>query len=202
MTELNSLSGCCGLRELNNLSHYGVDTEGNPRMTLRDFYKTTYGVTKERPWQEKKFRYIIFTEASRLYRQQHSWYGYGTKFAAYLLENKLGEVVIASEGEHINPNSLRKLKMWVWTIDHDAVEAFGKKEFPEIITNKEMLPKPPPPKPLPTVGENSRTLDDIILQDLFTRAAKGAAQYRDAAANIEIPKSFWANPDGPNEGKL
>lgn len=50
---------------------------------------------------------------------------YGEMFTTFLVENKLG--VVTRIAPTINPNSKNILTTYIWTIDHDAVLAWWKK---------------------------------------------------------------------------
>lgn len=109
---VNMVAGCCGIRELNNLSRFG-----NEVAALKSFAKFVYDPSK----LNSQFRFAVFSEANN-YRTKA---GYGSRFAAFIRENKLG-AVIETEGWATNPNSGNPLKVWVWTVDHDAVKEWVK----------------------------------------------------------------------------
>lgn len=111
---LNSNWSCCGVREIAALFS-SRSAEG----AMRDFIseiKTERGYGGY-PIQKDKFRYAVFTGTvhSRAV----------PRFAAFIEANNLGEVICT--GFNVNPNSNNRLKVYVWTVDHDAVQAWGKK---------------------------------------------------------------------------
>jgi len=100
---------CCGIREISGLCGYSTGAaafKAYLRQTLR------CGLTH--------FRYVIFSQANRD-EDAGSREEYGENFAAYLRDHKLGDVI--ETGEYVNPNSGNLLKVWIWTVDHDAVNA-------------------------------------------------------------------------------
>ena len=113
---------CCGVKELNRLSDYNT-----PRSALEGFGTAIYNVDryKETGYREHKgeplvqrdnFRYAVFTCA---WSRSSMPKTYGQGFADYIIKHNLGEVI--ETGVHINPNSNNNLKVWLWTVDHDAV---------------------------------------------------------------------------------
>lgn len=76
----------------------------------------------------RNFRYAIFSQAG-IGRGQGA--RYGTNLAAYITRNKLGKVI--STGTSINPNSGNLLKVFVWTVDHKALEKWAEKQGYEYI---------------------------------------------------------------------
>lgn len=112
----NSVPGCCGLRELNRVSAHRT-----PEDALRSLFtipSREYGNYTT----NKKFRYAVFTQAGGRST-------YGKRLAAFIIEHKLGEIV-ETAGKHINPNSRRLLKAWLWTVDHDALQKWYRDNYP------------------------------------------------------------------------
>jgi hypothetical protein len=105
--ELRYLS-CCGVREITDLRH-----TTSPEDALHRFRVITFNAGET-------FRYALFTEAGL----NEEGYAYGEEFAAFIRENKLGNVV-ETEGRYINPNSGNILKCWLWTVNHPKVRAYG-----------------------------------------------------------------------------
>lgn len=115
---------CCGVREIHHLDHYW-----DPAPAIKEFGKHTYGLSPEQVrtmpvnrWgyrqnnyghANRRFRYAIFTQATKRAV-------YGKRFAAYIKEHKLGEVICT--GFNSNPNTRRLVQVWVWTVDHDALK--------------------------------------------------------------------------------
>lgn len=134
---------CCGLREIAGLA--GMQPDRALRQLAAEMYGEElvipagakiykeYGeryYLKDGPWgpfrhylsepeEDCRFRYAVFTQAGARST-------YGTKFAAYIQENKLGTVVAATTERHRNPNTGRILKAWIWTVDHDAMRVWWK----------------------------------------------------------------------------
>jgi hypothetical protein len=128
--EVGDYIDCCGIREISGLSQHR-----GPAAALKSFcrgvYKTEYGTDASR------FRYSIFSQIQA--RQ------YGDKFAAYILEHKLGDV-IETTGRHVNPNSGNVLKVFVWTVDHDAVKLWWEKHGGSSVKKSKDVPQPAPPQ--------------------------------------------------------
>lgn len=131
---------CCGIRELSGLSH-----QDNPQKSMYQFARLTYlreiedstkkGSFLKRP--DPGFRYILFSQARRDNK-------YGVEFGAYIESNGLGKV--AETPFNVNPNSSNPLKIFIWTVDHDALKAWVKKNEADILTT---TPRPtPPPQPI------------------------------------------------------
>lgn len=101
---------CCGVRELSGLSCHACD----PVQMMKSFTRIYTG---NNPYcrSNDRFRYAIFSQAGKTSK-------YGLKFAAFIKEHGLGELV--ETGFHKNPNSGNYLKAWIWTVDHIAVRAW------------------------------------------------------------------------------
>src|SRR5882762_10220520 len=108
--EVNDSMDCCGIREINNLKDHR-----DPESAMKAFMgeiapiEYAYGGGEQR---RDKFRYAIFSGAGRRSL-------YAPRFAAYITMHNLGEIV--HTGYHLNPNSMNQLKVWVWTVDHEAL---------------------------------------------------------------------------------
>jgi len=105
---------CCGIRELNGLS----DAESSKEALLSFYYNTSY-------IDADRFRYVIFSQALS-YRCGRTP-AYGEKFASYLRNLRVGSVKIATTEDVKNPNSNNFLKVWIWTVDWDALKAWANK---------------------------------------------------------------------------
>jgi hypothetical protein len=108
---------CCGIREIQNLSIHKA-----PETAMLSFVEQT---SPEESYYDNsvlerrdKFRYAIFSGTKRS--------RYVDRFAAYILSNKLGEVV--ETGWNKNPNSGNQLKVCVWTINWDALKKWAAKQ--------------------------------------------------------------------------
>jgi hypothetical protein len=105
---------CCGIKELIGIS--GHRSGGALLRAILEVAQESSYEDDDTPWSGN-FRYAIFSQASNG--------KYGKKFAVFIREHNLGEVI--ETGTHINPNSGNLLKMWVWTVDHDAVRNWSSK---------------------------------------------------------------------------
>lgn len=107
---------CCGVREIHELSDYQ-----DPEQFL-----LCHLCVDEKDWGNRynrsttvipgNFRYAYFTQAGE-------GSTYGTSFAEYIKKHQLGEVI--ETAFNVNPNSGNQLKMWVWTVNHDALKTWA-----------------------------------------------------------------------------
>lgn len=105
--------GCCGVKEVTGLSQ-----EKSAPQAMRNLAKQTWSATcmgerlgERIPAPYERFRYLIFTQAL-------TDAVYGINFAAFIRKNRLGEVIETDFNR--NPNSGNLVKVWVWTVDHEA----------------------------------------------------------------------------------
>jgi hypothetical protein len=134
---VHGLPGCCGIRELTQLSYFASD----PAEALRSFAKQVYTKTRAIPNGPQNFRYVIFSQANSPGNNGEGRSRYGEKFAAFIQANGLGDV-IETAGTHINPNSTNVLKVYVWTVDHLATKKWAEAQgmdFPDFVEQ----PAPP-----------------------------------------------------------
>jgi len=109
---------CCGIREISGLSYHR-----GPRTAMKAFcsvYPESKSPNNPYSSNDSAFRYAVFSQINQA--------KYGERFAAYIRDNKLGDV-IETTGKHVNPNSGNVLKVFVWTVDHTAVKQWLKKEM-------------------------------------------------------------------------
>ena len=105
---------CCGIRELAQLRSHR-----DPKTALKEFLRQiqpehfAWGPLRQRD----KFRYVVFSATKRA--------KYGREFAKLIEDEKLGELI--STGFNQNPNSGHIVKVWVWTVDHEALKAWKAK---------------------------------------------------------------------------
>ena len=121
---VQELPGCCGIRELNNLSRDADSQASIISFGLQCYEKHLEGTLKNEYGDDvrldrDKFRYGLFSQANSPSATPNPA-TYGERFAAYIASNMLGEVT--ETGTHKNPNTGNLLKVWVWTIDHDEVK--------------------------------------------------------------------------------
>ena len=125
MLEFGNLM-CCGVKELRGVSHFKT-----PEDVIRALNELTYsrqtivgvnrqtGKTIYKPEPFSRFRYILFSQA----RQEAD---YGFRLAAFVRDKQLGSLV--ETDFHLNPNSGNMLKVWIWTVNHDATEQWLKED--------------------------------------------------------------------------
>lgn len=109
--KIQQLAGCCGIKELTDLV-----AKGDPVLNMKDFVSQAY----DRELFNGKFRYGIFAEANQFDSNAKT---YGRQFAKLIIDNKLGTLVETER--NVNPNSGNEVKVWVWTINHEAVKKWG-----------------------------------------------------------------------------
>ena len=128
--EMNPLR-CCGVKELNLLSSYDSAKAAFKAWANLTYLRTGYilgadGVARTGPDPYTKFRYVLFSQANiPTYAETFSRKKYGEKFARLITDNHLGTVLETTS--NINPNSINSLKVWLWTVDHEACAAYAKK---------------------------------------------------------------------------
>jgi hypothetical protein len=162
---------CCGIMELGEIRDdmsdiNGTYTNGEHAMkTLigNTFYHPEYSILPKGVWPAMaKFRVAIFSQAD--------WTRpYGENFAAYIREQKLGDVICNNFG--VNPNSGNEIKVWMWTLDRPAVIAWAAKNckapakmsFDEFVKQNRISPSvavayppaAPPPNPIQNLYSNA-----------------------------------------------
>lgn len=128
------LKECCGVQEITGISH------GTPKDALRTLIlnrvvtylraghplEGTYSMYL--PGAGRRIfscAYLLFTQA--LGGPEHSRIisPYGDKFRDYILSLKVGSVTQMG-GEGINPNTGRKITLYLWELDHAALGEFAK----------------------------------------------------------------------------
>lgn len=107
------LMECCGLREIDGL--YSV---GNPQRALENIIALVELDDDNPTPGDWPFGAMIFTEAGSG--------RYGTRFAAFLKENRLGAVRVIPA--FYNPNSGNNVRTFVWTVNHLRLRKWYYKE--------------------------------------------------------------------------
>lgn len=118
---------CCGVREISSLSTY-PDPKEAMRMFGQGLFSKRVGEVKTSPM----FRYAVFTQAqsqSTPICEGKSLIdkgtGYGYRFANYIREHNLGDLI--ETPFNVNPNSNNNLKLWVWTINLETIKKHWEK---------------------------------------------------------------------------
>lgn len=125
---------CCGVRDLGGLGQFRTSVEA-----FLDMGRWLFGDTSQYAPSRNQFRYAIFSQA----REEST---YGHRFAAYIREHQLGELV--ETGFNVNPNSGNALKLWTWAINwvtfrahYDALMAAGARAVtPNDLMEREIFP--------------------------------------------------------------
>src|SRR3990167_6350675 len=107
-------TGCCGLKELDNLG-----TEPTPEQAM---------TTLRQEWRGNLLRctFILFTGVTDRVTDDHTHVrredDYGKGFANFIEEHNLGTVVSTTSKR--NPKTGNNIGAWIWTVDHAAVTAW------------------------------------------------------------------------------
>jgi hypothetical protein len=94
---------------------------------VKDVYRKQYGILTN---------FYVFcagpevksTEKGGSGHSKNHWPRYGTEFAAYLVENELGEVVTLGPKLNAKHHSTSTAQVWVWSPDQKAVEKWWDKQ--------------------------------------------------------------------------
>jgi len=131
---------CCGVKEISELSTFETPMEvfkafaGLTYLRRGPVYVETdneYKLVKDAPQPFERFRYVIFSQAVKRAT-------YGTAFAKFIEKYKLG--TLQSTEFNINPNSGNYLKIWTWTVDHDACVQLLKAEGIAVPSRQAYIP--------------------------------------------------------------
>ena len=110
MFNIDDLS-CCGIKEISGISSRQDFTESFIQFIgEQGFYPATKG--------DKGFcRFLLFSQASKTPNPVR---GYGERFQKWIRDHKFGKVT-STGGDVKNPNSGNYLKIYVWTVDWEAI---------------------------------------------------------------------------------
>ena len=110
---------CCGLIEIENVS--GLEDGYNPNTDIKAELLRGYF---DNPLCDspRNRAFAIFTGVV----DENGRCSYGGKLATFLKKNRLGRVWTL--GTRMNPNSGNMLRMWVWAIDHKAMNRLKKEK--------------------------------------------------------------------------
>ena len=95
---------CCAVKEITNMGN-----DGTPLVTLQNLYSNFNGLPRA--------AFLLYTGVGYNRHIQR-------KFTAFIVQNKLGVVDIATQPSK-NPNSGRNVTVYVWTIDRPALKKFN-----------------------------------------------------------------------------
>lgn len=111
MAEFYSVSGCCGMQELDGIS----DHPSSPKQALLEACEDLIGYNEELAVGDLDFRLVVFTQATSPRSRKDVSKGYGYRMAAFIEANDLGTLVRGRAG--VNPNSGNLLTGWLWTVN-------------------------------------------------------------------------------------
>ena len=97
---------CCGVKEIDELHCYTA---------LTSMKNIAMGVLNH-------CAFVIFTGVVEGVVEIGGTTRYGQDFATYITKNGLGEVMVSPT--RVNPNSLNRLAVWTWIVDHKALGAW------------------------------------------------------------------------------
>lgn len=111
---------CCGLREIT-----GLEFAGDGKEAMTEFVEAAFPKSRRYNFDKHEYEYIarlnfshaVFSEA------QDGAGSYGEKFSAYILKNKLGDVIASQR--RVNPNSGNRLKVWIWTLNKQGLKKWA-----------------------------------------------------------------------------
>ena len=151
----------------------GVNLDINPQGYLGH---SAYNGCFENPEQYGKFRFLTFSAHRHSVPEPPDGGHYGEKFAAFIRECKLG--TLAETGWQVNPNSGNEIKIWVWGIDHAALQVWYKAALKTQPKKKESIwdaiAPPSSPASAPYVG------------DIFAPTQQGLGSTQ-TCANVQSP---------------
>lgn len=102
---------CCGIKEISGLSSRQDFTN-----SFIDFIRVQGFYPKEK--SDKGFcKFLLFSQASRT---PNPVTGYGERFQKWIRDHKFGKVT-STGGDVRNPNSGNYLKIYVWTVNWEAI---------------------------------------------------------------------------------
>lgn len=99
MANITRLDGCCGIRELYNLSDGSEHIILQVAEAIRNGYDAAF---------------YLFADN---YDNRNGW-----RLARYITKHKLGK--LTETKSTFNPNSNNKMKVWLWKIDQRAIFKF------------------------------------------------------------------------------
>lgn len=105
---------CCAVKEITNMGY-----DGTPLDTLKKLYSNFRGLPRA--------AFMIYTGVGVTRHKQRN-------FTAFITENKLGAVDIATQPAQ-NPNSGRNVTVYVWTIDRPALKKFNEAHGFSVVTS-------------------------------------------------------------------
>ena len=91
---------CCGVKELDYIEYE------SSREIMQEIYES-----------ERDFAFILFTATSEMKE--------GRNLAKYIKKHKLGSVTRSPS--RINPNTHNHISVWVWSVNHNAINRWGNK---------------------------------------------------------------------------
>lgn len=129
----------CGSCAVTSISSLGSCK--NPIDALQQFCKVELGVPNcYTPSYGKLTCYYIFcagpevksTEVGGTHHSKDHWPKYGTEFAQFLIDNKLGEVVTLGPKKNLRHHPTSTAQVWAWSPDQTALEEWWNKHQKEL----------------------------------------------------------------------
>ncbi|MCA1841296.1 MAG: hypothetical protein LC723_13400 [Actinobacteria bacterium] len=104
-------TGCCGMKEIDNLSLVAT-AQG----ALREVAPRLYAL---------KPAFVLFSGVTKRFTSDHASSrvdNYGQAFADFITKNNLGPVLATAETK--NPNSHNHITVWIWQMDRSALHTW------------------------------------------------------------------------------
>src|SRR3990167_262682 len=123
-------TGCCGMREINNLSH-----ETNPEGALNAFLRALQkgdgptfpdGTITRIP--AINFSLVMFSGVVERVRRDHASDrpdNYGENFASLITRENLGEVVVSTPV--VNPRTNNTIRAWIWSVNRPNLASYAER---------------------------------------------------------------------------
>lgn len=110
---------CCGVCEISGIG------ENSPKMILRSAADGLYSDE-----YQGRFRFMVFTGST-----ENDSLKTAAALKAFILKNKLGEVIKTKKRE--NPNTTNIIQMYVWTINHNTFRRWARKQGTDVVFRTE-----------------------------------------------------------------
>jgi hypothetical protein len=132
MTINTYVCGSCAVASIANVGEHH-----NPKEVLKIFCGQTLGVKSSfKPSYSKLQCFYIFcagpevksSEPGGSHHSKNHWPRYGTEFAQYLIEHKLGEIVTVGPKVNLRHHPSTTAQLWAWSPDQKALETWWEAE--------------------------------------------------------------------------
>lgn len=122
MAQLSTTEISCGIRQLHGLSrdldHFSSTDHPNPKEVLLEAFYDLAGFGYPVRVSQIHFSFVIFSDSLRR--------GNGKRLARYITSQHLGQIF--ESPVVVNANTDRKIQMWTWKLDREALVRWFAKE--------------------------------------------------------------------------